>query len=472
MKFHSTIFFLTLFLFSCASSKNIVEAPSWISERPITSASYIGIASASKYEYPYNAIEIAKENALNSLAREIRVNVSSSSLLTTLQVNHWVEESFESNIKSTVAENLEGYTLVGTFENENEAWVYYQLNKAEYARILENRKRAALGIAYGHYLDAERMVTAGDIPIAIERYLIGLDAMSNYLGELNPYTNESGSEFQLDRALLNGITDCISKLTVSASIKSVELTLEDKYTDQISVNITYNGSPVAGVPLTYKYSRGDISTKTYGISGVGSVSYSKGSVPFRGKSITTHDGTALLQLKGFDAGTRYSELEVYVDVSDLVSSLKPLSPLKPLVENINSTPLILPINLETPKVVVTGREKMYGSSTRTKILIPAIKEALIKKGIEVVSRDTPGALSLKVSSDTQLGGGGQGFTTAYLNASITLKDNKGNTVMQKNLDRIKGVQTGKEQAANEAYRKASKKVNGRFISSFVNALYK
>lgn len=472
MKSFSTIFFLSLFLFSCAGSKNVVEVPTWISERPITSSHYIGIASASKYEYPYNAIEIAKENALNSLAREIRVNVSSSSLLSTLQVNHWVEESFESKIQSTVAENLEGYTLVGTFEDENEAWVYYSLNKAEYARILANRKRAALGIAYGHYLDAERMVQSGDIPIAIERYLLGLDAMSDYLGELNPYTGENGVEIQLDRSLLNGITDCISKLTIETSLKSVELTLADKFTDQISILTTFNGSPVAGVPLTYKYSRGDISTKTYGISGVGTVSYSKGSVPFRGKTITTHDGTATLQLKGFDAGTRYSELEVYADVSDLVSILKPLSPLKPLVENINSTPLILPINLETPKVIVTGREKMYGSSTRSKTLIPAIKEALIEKGVEVVSRNTPGALTLKVSSDTQLGGGGHGFTTAYLNASITLKDLSGNTVMKKNLDRVKGVQSGREQAANEAYRKATKKINGRFISSFVDALYK
>lgn len=472
MKSFSTIFFLSLFLFSCASSKNVVEVPTWISERPITQSYYVGIASASKYEYPYNAIEIAKENALNSLAREIRVNVSSSSLLSTLQVNHWVEESFESNIQSTVAEDLEGYTLVGTYEDKNEAWVYYQLNKAEYARILENRKRAALGIAYGHYLDAERMVSSGEIPLAIERYLLGLDAMNHYLGELNPYTGDDGVEFQLDRALLNGITESISKLKVTTFINSVELTLEDNYTDQITIGVTYEGEPVAGVPLTYTYARGNISTKTYGIEGVGSVSYSKGSVPFNGRAITTHDGSATLQLQGFDAGTRYSELEVYVDVSDLASILQPLSPLKPLVENINSTPLILPINLEVPKVVVTGREKMYGNSSRSKILIPAVKEALIEKGIEVVSRDTPGALTLKVNADTQLGGGGHGFTTAYLTATIVLKDMEGNTVMQKNFDRVKGIQSGKEQAANEAYRKAAKKVNGRFISQFVDALYK
>ena len=36
---------------------------------------------------------------------------------------------------------------------------------------------------------------------------------------------------------------------------------------------------------------------------------------------------------------------------------------------------------------------MFGNSSRSKILIPAVKEALIEKGIEVVTRDTPGALT-------------------------------------------------------------------------------
>ena len=105
----------------------MVATPSWVTERPINQAYYIGIASVSKSEYPYNATDIARDNALNSLAREIRVQVNSESVLSTLQVNHWVEESFASNITSTVAEDLEGYTLVGSFEDENEVHVYYKI---------------------------------------------------------------------------------------------------------------------------------------------------------------------------------------------------------------------------------------------------------------------------------------------------------------------------------------------------------
>ena len=43
--------------------------------------------------------------------------------------------------------------------------------------------------------------------------------------------------------------------------------------------------------------------------------------------------------------------------------------------------------------------------------------------------------------------------------------------MQKTLDNVKGVQTEKRRAGEEAYRKASKHVLERFIESFVEALY-
>ena len=78
----NTIVFITcsILLGACSGSKNTVQTPSWVTDRPINPSYYIGIATVSKYEYPYNAMDIARENAINSLAREIRVQVSSSSV--------------------------------------------------------------------------------------------------------------------------------------------------------------------------------------------------------------------------------------------------------------------------------------------------------------------------------------------------------------------------------------------------------
>lgn len=438
-----------LLLSSCSSSKDAV--PVWVTERPINPSYYIGIATVSKFEYPHNAMDVARENALNSLAREIRVQVSSTSVLSTLQVNHWVDENFASTITSTVAEDLEGYTLADSYETDSEVYVYYKLSKAKYESILAERKRVALGQAYGHYLDAGIFLSEGSILRAIERYLMGLDAISHYLGEENPYNGEDGVEFKLDRALLNGISDGIANLEIYSDLEVVNVLLENRYSETVKVFVRYNGELVGGVPLSYKYSRGTI--------------------PISGTTSSSGNGAANIVIKDFDLGTVHSEITVEVDVVSLLKVLKPLSPLKPLVENLNATPLILPIELEAPKIRVTGNEKLFGKKARNKTLIPAIKAALIESGVEVVDSSHPEALTLRVQADTRIGGEHRGFYTAYLNATLSLKDSNGTLVMQKTLDNVKGVQTERKRAGEDAYKKASKQIKNRFIELFVESLY-
>ena len=444
--------FIILGLQGCASlSKVDMEKPVWATERPINSSYYIGIAGVSKEEFPYNAAEIARENALNSLAREIRVKVSSSSLLSTLQVNSWVEESFVSNIESTVVEDLEGFNLIDSYESPSEVFVYYRLSKSEYARILAERKQVALGSAYGHYLDAERKISEGAISGAIERYLMGLDVMSKYLGELNPYTDEDGIPFDLDRALLNGMSDAISGLVLSHDKEEIKLLLNNRYTDKVSISSLFNNNSVFGIPLKYSYNRGAITV--------------------RGSTKTSGNGIVEIPLNGFTPGTTRSELVVEVDILSFSKVLNILSPLKPLLEGLTSTPLRIPIVLERPKVFVVGTEKMYQRTISQGALIPALRAALIEEGVEVVDHATSKGLTLTVNADTQAGGGGSGFFTAYLNATIELTDENGKLIMQKNLERIKGVQLDRIKAGQDAYRKAAIEIKGRFTSKFVGALY-
>ena len=444
--------FIILGLEGCASLSSVeMEKPIWVTERPINSSYYIGIAGVSKEEFPYNAAEIARENALNSLAREIRVKVSSSSLLSTLQVNSWVEESFVSNIESTVVEDLEGYNLIDSYESTTEVFVYYRLSKTDYARILAERKQVALGSAYGHYLDAERKISEGAISGAIERYLMGLDVMSKYLRELNPYTGDDGTLFDLDRALLNGMSDAISGLVLSHDKEEIELLLNNRYTDKVSISSFFNNNSVFGIPLKYSYNRG--------------------AIPVRGTTKTSGNGIVEIPLNGFIPGISQSELIVEVDISSFSKVLNLLSPLSPLLDGITSTPLRIPILLERPKIYVVGTEKMYQRTISQGALIPALRAALIEEGVEVVDHATSKGLTLTVNAETQAGGGGSGFFTAYLNATIELTDENGKLIMQKNLERIKGVQLDRLKAGQEAYRKAGIEIKGRFTSKFVGALY-
>lgn len=444
--------FILLGLEGCASlSKVEMEKPIWITEKPINSSYYIGIAGVSKNQFPYNAEEVARENALNSLAREIRVKVSSSSLLSTLQVNNWVEESFASNIESTVVEDLEGFNLVDTYESPTEVFVYYRLSKSEYARILAERKEVSLGNAYGHYIDAERKISEGAISGAIERYLMGLDAMSKYLGELNPYVGDNGTTFDLDRALLNGMSDAISGLVLTHEKENIKLLLNNRYTDKVTISSVFNNNIVFGIPLIYTYNRG--------------------AIPVRGTTTTSGNGIVEIPLNGFTPGVNRSELIVEVDILSFSKVLNINSPLRPLLASTTSTPLRIPVILERPQVFVVGAEKMFQQTLSQGELIPALRAALIEEGVEVLEQGTSSALTLTVNADTKAGGSGSGFFTAYLDATIELTDENGKLIMQKNLERIKGVQLDRIKAGQEAYRKAAIEIKGKFTSRFVGALY-
>ena len=120
---------------------------------------------------------------------------------------------------------------------------------------------------------------------------------------------------------------------------------------------------------------------------------------------------------------------------------------------------------------MVGTEKMFQQTISQGELIPALRAALIEEGVVVVDHASSKGLTLTVNADTQAGGGGSGFFTEYLNATIELTDGNGKLIMQKNLERIKGVQLDKIKAGQESYRKAAIEIKGRFTSKFVGALY-
>ena len=115
----------------CAGGKSVASsAPEWTFNSPVLPAHYVGIGSASKLIHPLNADAVAKQQALDNMSRDIRVQVQSSSTVSTLQINGWLSESFSAQSTSTTQEDLEGFELVDTYSTETEVLVYYRLSKA------------------------------------------------------------------------------------------------------------------------------------------------------------------------------------------------------------------------------------------------------------------------------------------------------------------------------------------------------
>jgi hypothetical protein len=198
----SCIVIISLIFSSCRSKQAVVEAPvvaevkvpNWVSSRPHNGFKYVGVGFADKSKGDNYQME-AKKNALYDLASEIKVNISSNSVLYTVQNNNSFNENFNSLIKLSNTDNIEGYTLVDSYENDKQYWVYYQLDKQEYADLKAKKKQQII-------TKASNLIAASFYDEKNKDFSSSLKKRIQAFGVLTPYLSE---EINFDPSQTSGI---------------------------------------------------------------------------------------------------------------------------------------------------------------------------------------------------------------------------------------------------------------------------
>ncbi len=159
-----------------------VFAPSWVTKRPVNNSKFIGIGVADKSN-SNNYQGEAKKNALFDLSSEIKVDISTNSILYTVQNNNQFNENFNSLIKLSSSDNIEGYRLIDAYENDKQYWLYYELDKAEYENLKLQKKlqtiARAVNIIKLSFDDEKNGNFTGSLKKRIQAF-----------GILSPYLNE------------------------------------------------------------------------------------------------------------------------------------------------------------------------------------------------------------------------------------------------------------------------------------------
>jgi hypothetical protein len=199
--------------------------------------------------------------------------------------------------------------------------------------------------------------------------------------------------------------------------------------------------------------------------------YNRGTLPKSDRSQTNASGEVLIGLSQFEPGTRHSELKIELDLDHLAPLIE-ASPARAFFSHLPVPSLSIPIELIAPTIYFDTEEKILGKKRDQQLLRHSIAQGLSDQGVTWVQSRKDADLILELSADTRNAGSGSGFFTAKLNASVVLKTPDGQPVLQQNLEEIKGVQLDWEGAHQEAYRKATLEIKGRFMRELVNALYK
>lgn len=446
----------------CSDGKNIqkgdkeitapAEAPEWVGQRPHSGSYYIGIGTCSKTAQPLDYQTIAKKNALNDLASEISVRVQGETFLNSLEVNKNFSEEFISTISTTTDEKIEDYEVAGIWENGKEYWVYYRLNKGAYQSAKQQKKNKALSAANDYYMKGLAAEKERNIPAAFDLYMHGLFSMKEYWAEVNEFLTDSGKVY-LDNEIYSSLQRVGTGLSIRPATTKVVLSSENKYSADIPVSVYYNGAGVRGITTTYSYARN---------------AYMKPKT-----SITDDQGKVMVNVSNVSTTEKMNALDLKIVLETLLAADLDKNIQLGLIKNIRTESKQLPIEVLMPSFMITSEEKVYGQVSTTKLLSSTMNSDLVKQGMRVVTTNGEHDYDVIIESNTTAGGSSQGFTVAFLELNVRVKNVKtGDVVYQESLTAIKGLQLNADAASIEAYKKGKEKIEQQITRSIIDAIMK
>jgi hypothetical protein len=261
--FFVTRFFALLFFVAAACSPKVTppdpEAlkPSWLKSEPYQDGYYTGIGHSRK-DGSNNYIQSAKKSALDDLASQIKVNVSSTSILNQFEADNKFHEQYEQIIQTTVADEIEEFELVDAWEDPANYWVYYRLSISKYRQLKEEQKRNATVLAADYLRKGRQSEREGERIQALTFYFQAFRSVEKYLGEAIRVTVDD-QEVLLVNEIYAAIQSMLDKMHLKADPPEIKLNRRlDRNAQQVIIKATFKDqkSVIPGLPLTAGFEKG------------------------------------------------------------------------------------------------------------------------------------------------------------------------------------------------------------------------
>ncbi|MDG1916937.1 MAG: LPP20 family lipoprotein [Flavobacteriales bacterium] len=444
---------LTLFIFSCQSTKQSTELdsgiPAWVKEYPVSDSHFVGIGIADRSSHPQDYIQIAQQNALQNLSSQIKVSISSQSVFLQMDREYGYEEDYKSNIEVKANEILEGYVLAGTFSQNNEYWVYYKLDKQLYqetrlARIQEaiEESKYFLNKAIMHYTPLKDKYIY---------YVKALDVLEPYLSE--PLKTEFDRETVfLGSEIIARFRSYIDDFYIFSLTKKIKAMIGNSV-DKIKLAVQYKDDRLAEIPLITSSSSLELNNLS---------------------QETDTNGVFMTSVPKIKSTETFQKIEVGIDFQNWLDAGSESDFIKKLFKGIKTHQINVPVYVYTPTVYVQTEEKHFGKDDNGTDIRYAAESALTQLGFTPVGNknDAQIFLNFKIDSRKGIEQKGQKMFTAFSDMSVQAKDLNKRVIFSKTVNKIKGIQLDFAQAENDSYQQAIKEVKKSIIPEFVNSFIK
>lgn len=446
MQKNALILFALLALLGCKSKQLVVEAvenprPAWVQGKPISSLYYSGIGVARKIDGT-DFIATAKNNALNDLASEISVTVSSNSFFYQVENDANLRAEFQMNTKLKSKESLEGFELMDTYESATEYWVYYRLDKASHQQLKQNRLNNAVALSKQYFKKAIDFRQNGQIVESINFNIKAIDALKAYMAD-PVKTDWEGEEIFLLPYIYSHLQQTLSSIRLEPKLPMISA----KRGETISTELTAfsardeKGLGIARLPVFIFYS---------------------GERMANNQLVTNNAGIANIALPRITSNNAIEYLQVNVNMVAIVSEATDDVFLRKFLSKLTAPESRLEIHIERPRISVQSTEFNLGQPLPSKLIATAFTQRLIEDGFAVVNGNQTAEYTLYVSAQTREGAKQNQFYTALLDANFRLVDAQNNILYEQSIQGFVGMQLSTQAAGEDAYKKLAQDISRRY----------
>ncbi len=447
---------IVLFVMGCSTQNGLARKrpPKWVKQRPVSSKYYIGIAVVKKNP-EVNYIQMAKNQALHDLCSEISVNISANSVLRQFENNNSFHENFQSKIQTSLVNEIEGYEMVGAWDNKkgNEYWVYYRLSKDKYLLLKQVKLSKAKRTAQNYYEQAKLCEKRLEIYQALNYYAKAIDAIKKYLQEdLSVLT--LNDRFDLGTAIYNSIQNIFKRTQLTAQRKNIAIEISTAAKEPIEITATWLGdnqnTSIVNLPLQF--------------------SFVKGAGILNQEVNTDTEGVAISKLSKVTSHQRLQEIEVGLNLSEIWNRNNANYKLYQFF----FTPELAPkckvlLNVKRLKAYLVYNENIFGNTTNRSILKNNIKKELSENFFSFTPNKEEAKVILNIKTNITKGkiktGRNYKVYIAYLDFAIALTDNQsGVEIFNDAIYQIRGMKPiGYSYAVKEAYDEAVQEIHNTII---------
>jgi hypothetical protein len=452
------IIIISLIVFGCSPSATKTSQksdpklkPVWLTAKPVQPGYFVGIGHGTK-DGSNNYIQSAKSSALEDLVSEIKVNISSTSVLSQLDANKEFQERYEQIIQTTAADEIEEFEQVEAWEDERNYWVYYRLSKQRYKEIKDQKKRNAVSLGLDFFTKAKQAERGSEPVLALGFYYQGFRSIEKYLDEPIRLDFE-GKEILLTNEIIASMQLLLDKMDISLDPKEImlnrrlaqsELSVIAKAIDKGSQKV------IPGLPLA--------------------ASFEKGSGDVFPTYKTDETGRTKILLTKISSRDIEQTVAVKVDVMSFAgqgsSEIYPLIAKKMVVPKAT-----LLMRVQRPIMYISSVEKSLGLDKSNQQLTNKIKNYLANSGFEFTDDKSRAELLLDVNANSEKGAVSGSIYITYVTAVIrvaTMKDNK--EIYATTLDRVKGFSLDYERSSQEAYNKSIETLEKEKLPELLNTI--